>query len=315
MKASALHVTNGDSVIYTFRKAGLTGEHLAWADVLHEGPVPDGLALEQLSAIRAQYLTERGFGSAIKINHQFAKRDALLRRARDFDEVVLWFEHDLYDQLQLLQLLISVEALELPYGHVQLIQSDQYLGMMTADELMALHPKRRSITAALNSAADRAWRAFTAEEPTGLAAFRGAEVPGLPHLRNAIARLCEEFPSFHTGLSRTERQILESIAQGARRNEDIFKRASSREEALFMGDTSFFRFLEDMAIGTAPLVVALDDGYDLTVLGRRVLTGDADWREEAQPRERWVGGVRLTRENDWRWDEARERFVNKSETA
>lgn len=315
MKASSLHITNGDSVIYTFRKAGLAGEHLAWADVLNEGPVPAGLPLEDLSAVRARYLTERGFGSAIKINHQFSKRDATLRKAATFDEVVLWFEHDLYDQLQLLQLLTTIDALQLPYGHVFLIQSDEYLGMMTADELMALYPKRRSLTAALSAAAERAWHAFTAPTPQELRALCDAEIPGLPYLRAALARLCEEYPSLETGVSRTQRQILESIGQGARAKEDIFKRASSREEALFMGDTSFYRFLDDLTEGDAPLAAALDDGYDLTVLGRRVLAGDADWRHESPPAERWIGGVHLSAENDWRWDEVRRYFVKKGGSA
>lgn len=315
MKASSLHITNGDSVIYTFRKAGLAGEHLAWADVLNEGPVPAGLPLEDLSAVRARYLTERGFGNAIKINHQFSKRDATLRKAGTFDEVVLWFEHDLYDQLQLLQLLTTIEALQLPYGHVLLIQSDEYLGMMTADELMALYPKRRSLTAALSAAADRAWRGFTAETPHELRALCDGEIAGLPHLQPALWRLCEEYPSLETGVSRTQRQILESIAQGAQRKEDVFKRASSREEALFMGDASFYRFLDDLTEGDAPLVVAIDDGYDLTVLGRRVLAGDADWRQEAPPAERWIGGVRISAQDDWRWDEARKSFVKKNGAA
>jgi len=315
VKASALHITNGDSVIYMFRKAGLPGEYLSWADVLNEGPVPADLPLDDLSAIRAQYLTQRGFGNAIKINHEFSKRDATLRRAQTFDEVILWFEHDLYDQLQLLQLLTTIDALQLPYGHVELIQSDQYLGMMTADELMSLYPKRRSLTAAISAAAERTWRAFTAPVPTGLRALIDENIPGLPHMRAALARLCEEYPSLETGVSRTERQILESIAQGARRKEDIFKRASSREEALFMGDSSFYRFLDDMTEGDAPLVVAIDDGYDLTVLGRRVLAGDADWRQETKSPERWIGGVCISAENDWRWDETRKQFVNKNGSA
>ncbi len=35
----------------------------------------------------------------------FRARDAIFRRHGEFKTVVLWFEHDLYDQLQLLQIL------------------------------------------------------------------------------------------------------------------------------------------------------------------------------------------------------------------
>src|SRR5690242_9640504 len=92
VSANSLHVTNGDSVLYSWKKSGLLGTHLAWRDVLHEGPVPAGKTLEELSRIRADYLAGRGYGNAIKIHRDFEKRDAVIRRAKEFEEVVLWFE-------------------------------------------------------------------------------------------------------------------------------------------------------------------------------------------------------------------------------
>src|SRR5665213_267762 len=69
--ATTLHVTNGDSVLYVFKKAGILGTHVAWRDALHEGPVPAGLSLEATSAVRTRYRAERGYGNPIKINHDF----------------------------------------------------------------------------------------------------------------------------------------------------------------------------------------------------------------------------------------------------
>ena len=56
---------------------------------------------------------------------------------------MLWFEHDLYDQLQLLQALTSLEELNLEPGRVATIQSDHYLASMTVDEILPLLPRRR----------------------------------------------------------------------------------------------------------------------------------------------------------------------------
>lgn len=299
--SNALHITNGDSVVYLLKKAGVPGVHLPWRDVLHEGPVPRG-DLEGVSRVRAEYLARRGYGNAIKINHDFQKRDAALRRAGEFDEVVLWFEHDLYDQLQILQILIALDALALPFGSVQLIQSDVYLGPMTADELLTLYPKRRSLTAALVESANRAWEAFTSETPQALKTAAERPATGLPFLAPALHRLCEEFPAAGTGVSRSERQVLESVAQGARRKEDIFKRATSREESSFLGDASLYAILGDLCAGASPLLAQLDDGYELTVLGRRVIAGDADWAV-LQPPDKWIGGVHLSAASDWRWNE------------
>ena len=100
-----LHVTNGDSAAGKLRAAGIPGAILPWRDVLHDGPVPAGLTLKQLSERRAAYLGERGVAPADELLAGFRSRDARLEDCRTEDEVVLWFEHDLYDQLQLIQLL------------------------------------------------------------------------------------------------------------------------------------------------------------------------------------------------------------------
>src|ERR1039458_2770051 len=50
-----LHITNGSSV--ALDRSGIGGEIVFWVDVLHEGPVPAGLELEELSRIRAARLS------------------------------------------------------------------------------------------------------------------------------------------------------------------------------------------------------------------------------------------------------------------
>ena len=310
MSVNSLHVTNGDSVIYTWKKAGLLGTHLAWKDVLHEGPVPAGMALEDLSRIRADYLASRGNGNAIRLHREFEKRDALIRRAADFEEVVLWFEHDLYDQLHLLQIVSVLREQGMTAGSVQLVQSDQYLGMLNADELLALLPRRRFITNAIADAAARAWAAFTDSDPQALADAANQNYTGLPFMRDALRRLCEEYPDSASGLSRTQKQLLESCAQGARRREEIFKKAQSREEAMFLGDVSAYAAIDDLCSEPAPLLVYRDPEYDVTVLGRRVLAGDTDWLEH-RPLDRWVGGVHLHGAGAWRWNDSQQTLVER----
>src|SRR5262245_36144294 len=101
-----LHLTNGDSVVTSWRSVGLPGVYLPWRDVLHDGAVPRRETLEQMSDVRAREIARiGGEADSTAIRAEFAQRDATLASFRDHDEVVLWFEHDLYDQLQLLQIL------------------------------------------------------------------------------------------------------------------------------------------------------------------------------------------------------------------
>ncbi|HYO49233.1 MAG TPA: DUF1835 domain-containing protein, partial [Chloroflexia bacterium] len=100
-----LHITNGESVGERIKQAGVPGDVLAWNDVLHEGPIPAGLTLDKMSDVRARFIADAGWGSYDKVRADFARRDDALARFGEHEEVVLWFEHDLYDQLQLIQIL------------------------------------------------------------------------------------------------------------------------------------------------------------------------------------------------------------------
>jgi DNA-binding transcriptional MerR regulator len=301
-----LHVTNGESAGNTLRQAALGGAVLSWQDVLHEGPVPDASPAE-LRRVRARFLSECGWGSERSLLDAFERRDRLYEHALDAGtEIVLWFEHDLYDQLQLLQVLAWARE------GVALIQADDHIGPFHADELEALWPRRVPVTAEMLALAREAWGAFRAPDPTALARLLERDTAALPHLEAAVRRLLEELPDVGTGLSRTERQLLEPLADGPRRPGELFVESQAREDAAFAGDTWVWKRLADLQplVDELPPPPPLGDVHAflgtrvvLTPLGQDVLAGKAD-RVQVAPLERWVGGTRLDGERDWRWDGA-----------
>ena len=290
-------MTNGDSAALTLRQTTLGGTVLAWRDTLHEGPVPD-VPREELLRTRAGFLAECGAGDATTILASLEQRDAQFVDAlRDGDQVVLWFEHDLYDQLQL------VDALALAHsvGRVpELIVVDSYLGELNVNELEALWPSRRPATEESARAAEDVWAALRAPEPTALARWAAGDDGDLPFLRPAVGRLLQELPAPRDGLTRTERAALEAIAAGARTPTEAFASTQQLEDARFLGDTWFFRTLSALEEG----LVEGDDQLRLTAAGERVLRGEAD-RIGLLGIDRWLGGTHLTPANVWRWDGAR----------
>lgn len=100
-----LHLHNGDSSAETARRAGLPGDHLAWREALVCGPTPAGVSSEEFLKIRARHLSSaysvRPEECEVKLRRQY---EALSKYAKH-DEVVLWFEHDLFCQVQLIYLL------------------------------------------------------------------------------------------------------------------------------------------------------------------------------------------------------------------
>jgi hypothetical protein len=114
-QAAALHVTNGDITVDLLRRAGLAEHALAWADVLHEGPVPAGLDEAGLRRVRAEFLAGTDGVDAVAVRRRFEARDRALAANRA-GEYVLWFEADLYDQLQIAQILAMLGKLGVAPG-------------------------------------------------------------------------------------------------------------------------------------------------------------------------------------------------------
>ncbi len=100
-----LVITNGDAAGELLRKTLTGAEILPWRDVLYEGPVPRTDTLEDLTEIRIAYRAAAGGGEGQSIEFELTARDRGLRLSGEFDRAVLWFADDLYDQLQLLQIL------------------------------------------------------------------------------------------------------------------------------------------------------------------------------------------------------------------
>jgi DNA-binding transcriptional MerR regulator len=302
-----LHVTNGESAGNTLRQTTLGGAVLSWQDVLHEGPVP-ALPPAELRAVRARFLSECGWGSERSLLESLERRDRLFEHALEAGtSVVLWFEHDLYDQLQLLQALTLAGD-----SPLELIQADADLGPLAPDELEALWPRRRPVTLHTRALAREAWDAVCASEPTGLA---GRDTPALPHLGPALRRLLEELPDAQTGLSRTERQLLEPLLDGPRRPAELYLASQAREEAVFLGDAWAWKRLAELVslVEELPAPPPLGDPREflsarvrLTPLGRKILAGEAD-RFEVAPVDRWLGGTPV--DGTWRWDAATRRLL------
>ena len=303
-----LHITNGDAV--QLNQTGLGGTVIFWRDVLHEGPVPAGLTLDQMTAVRARFLARYGDQKEAEILESMRKRDRALQGFREHGEVVLWFEHDLYDQLQLLQILDWFSYQELGSTLLSLIQSDHYLGPLVPAQLAHLYPSRRRVTGAELQLAQRAWHAFCSSTPAALVELISEDSSALPFLRSALVRHLEQFPSDTNGLSRTEKQILEIVEGGVSNVGAIFRADQSREDRIFMGDLTFFSYVQGLVEISVPLLEIIRDGnpFAKTVLritprGRKVLHNEED-HIRLNGIDRWLGGVRMQGTKAWRWGSA-----------
>jgi len=321
-----LHITNGDGAVGLLQALLGDVDMLPWRDMLHEGPVPAGLSKEELSAVRATYMTGVSGRSFAELMETFRARDHLIDSIEERRAAVIWLEHDLYDQLQLLQILDQLPPSMVDEGRISLAQSDHFLGRMDLEGATRLEEAKKTVTPAQQGMARKIWQAFTAPTPEALATLIGAPVSRFPFMTAAIERLLEELPSTKDGLSRTERQILSLVAQGSVKVRYLFGKVQALEEAEFMGDASFFSRLDVLAGTPMPLVSGtngrrhldcrnadslpdyLNASLALTAKGHEVLDGQADWLEYHR-QDCWLGGTHLTPTRCWRWDSEKRKVV------
>ena len=300
-----LHVTNGDLAAEAIAAAQIGGDLLPWRDVLHEGPVPLGVTAAELRSLRAHFLASCGWAESRRVLAELTQRDQRLDRAiASGEEIQLWFEPDLYDQLQLLQVLDRLAGGG-PRLRVSAVLPRELLGTMSGLEVVALYAAARAIGVAEFELGRRAWRAFRSDDPRAIEALARETGGPLPDVARALHRHLEQFPSVRSGLSRSERQALEALADGPLPFDDFFRAAQRDEEALFLGDAVFESYLGELAAEPSPLVERAGEVWLLTAFGRAVLAGEAD-RVTARGLDRWLGGVRLLAPlRVWRWDPAR----------
>ena len=245
----------------------------------------------------------------------------LAAASRDYERVVLWLEHDRYDQFVLLRCLAWFAEHGAP-PRLELVGPNDFpgatrfvgLGQLPPEALRLLWERREPIGAEQLAFGRRAWtrsaRRIRARSRRSCATARRC-CPRSPARCTGICKSCRR--SEKGSASRTScccEALAESGAQRAGRLVGLVMH--DRDPLPGLGDIGYDLALRELAAlpeplvlrsgGHAPRRVASRRGRDHG-FGRAVLEGKRDWLELPLP-ERWVGGVRIAPEQrNWRWNE------------
>jgi hypothetical protein len=318
-----LHVANGHCLMEVIARAGIPGTLSVWCDVLHDGPVPGGISDEELTRVRAKYLAGPG-ASAEDVLAELRGWQQTIERLSEFRQIVLWFEHDLFDQLNLIQLLDrfsrktgSADVTLISIGSFPGRLTFKGMGELTPEELAPLFDTREPVRDDQYDLARKAWAAFRSPDPREIEDLLAGDTSPLQFLAAALRRHLEEFPSTANGLSRSENRLLELVAGGQTNIRSTFPQMHVGETAFYIGDLSYWDRARELA-GTAPPMLEITEDeadqvlpsgeFAITLEGKEVLRGAAD-RVKRYGIDRWLGGVHLTGTGPvWRWDPASQRM-------
>lgn len=324
-----LHIHNGDSTANTGKRSSVPGEHFAWRESLITGPTPSGLSEEEWRRVRAQHLAEAYGVNAEECESGLLSQEQTLSSLSQHDELVLWFEHDLFCQLQLLYLLNWFGRHDLGETKLSLVCIGEFsgrenfrgLGELTSEELSSLFPARQHVNVSQLNLATSAWTAYCSADPNDIQKLLRTDTSALPFLSAALRAHLKRFPSTKNGLGHIENRALQLIDSGIESFSELFSKFGETEPIYGLGDAQFWLSIRRMTDGGQPLleVDRLDNEqldrqllkpeivnkakFRLTEFGKVALRGEADCVSVTGV-DFWLGGVNLSEsKNLWRWNE------------
>jgi hypothetical protein len=102
--ANALHIVNGDSTAAILKQTNIIGDIVVWREMLCEGPICKLIGSDDFWKLRYSYFeTEIGI-SKLEYYDKTIKEIVKLEDISKYNEVVLWFEFDLFCQINLMGL-------------------------------------------------------------------------------------------------------------------------------------------------------------------------------------------------------------------
>jgi len=335
-----LHVANGHATTGLIELSSVPGRTMVWCDPLYDGPVPGNVSDEELLRVRADFLA----GPDDTVDDVAADlrywRTAI--EQQHYDELVLWYEHDLFDQLNLIQILTHLGRAGISRP-VSLVSLDSYpghpdfkgIGELEPSDIPNLFEMRTPVTNAQMALGERAWRAYRADDPREIEALLDTDTAALPFLARALRRHLEEFPSATNGLSKSEQRMMEHAVDGPADLRRTFPRMHDGERGFYITDMLFVERAQALAAASPSLLTLRTDGHDpstssgssraesrdeprsfpngefeLTTAGRKVLDGAED-RLRLCGIDRWLGGVHLSGHGpSWRWSRDRGALIH-----
>ena len=321
-----LHIHNGDSSAEVLRQSNLPGEHLAWREALIDGPTPENVAWSEWRKLRARHLAEFYGVDLNEAESELQLQEEKLASYPEHDEVVLWFEHDLFCQTNLLYLLYWFAKRELGKTKLSLICIDEFpgvpnfrgLGELNTEQMASLFDTRHVVSAAQLKLATAGWQAFCSADPTAIERLLQTDTRALPFLQGAFQLHLERFPYVRNGLGRIENKGLELVHSGLHKFTDLFPQFADAEPIYGLGDAQFWNALKQMINAREPLL-SIGNGnsseskltpkeiqhttFEITEAGRAVLSAESDF-VAMNGVDAWLGGVHLLGKDDlWRWDD------------
>ena len=270
-----LHILNGDAILDLFDQANIAGEVLVWREILCEGKTVEDVTSDEFWETRLQFLESYVDQFEPAQHTQFKDRLQNIDLGT-FDEVVLWFEYDLFCQINMLAVVSwlrnNLSGLTAKVALVCVGEHPNYakmvgLGELNVEEFKALYPQRIVLSDDDLAFADQVWKMYCSGQHTSiLPLVQRHTAENFPYLEAAMEAHQKRFPNTVNGLNSIEAKMLSQIEKGAKTARQLVGDMLRMQTTLGFGDLQYFKCLESMA----PILEIREGRYYLNENGVKV---------------------------------------------
>ena len=253
---NSLHILNGDSTAQIFSRSSIPGDVIVWREMLCDGSLHKDVGSDEFWKKRYDYFENEVGVSKIDYFDKTIKELIQLEDLSNYNEIVLWFEYDLFCQVNLLGLctyLLKYFRKNINYylvctGHEDGKPDLQPLSNYSSKEYELLYTNKIKITRNNLLFAAQSWDLYVDNKKEDLMDFDFGQSSKFKYLQKAINQHLQRFPS-ENGLNQIENKLLETIDVDASDRNTIIKGMlhwQHKETVYGFGDLQYYLYLKKL---------------------------------------------------------------------
>ncbi len=291
---SLLHITNGDNFTEKLQHLNLGGDVITWREMLCEGRTETNVGSESFWKTRFEYLNKNYKVSKSWFIEKTLKEYRSLCNHKQQDHIVLWFEYDLFCQVNMLAV-ISWLKTNRKYAEISLVCSgkedgtDKMYGLneLSDEQLLQLFANKTILTQDDIEYADYVWQLYCSNNPIRLENLTDYKEFQFSYLSEAMKAHLKRFPTIKNGLNQVENQVLGlSQDRKLKTREELMGAILSNQGVYGFGDTQYDRILNTLK----PLYTSFNP-VKLTKKGKDILDGKTSYYSCIQDNNVYLGGA------------------------
>lgn len=292
--SSQLHITNGDSFTQKLKTLKLKGEIITWREMLCEGKTETNVGSESFWKTRFDFLHKNYKVSKSWFVEKTLKEYRSLCNHKQQDQIILWFEYDLFCQINMLAVLSWLKK-HRRYAEIYLVCSGDEdetnrlyrLNDLSDEQLLNSYENKLKLSQNDVEYADYVWQLYCSDNPIRLENLIDFDNYQFDYLSDAIKVHLRRFPTIKNGLNELENRVLEfSLQQKPKSKKELLSSLIQNQGFYGFGDTQYERVITNLR----PLFSSFNP-VRLSRKGKEILEGKTNYYSQIRDNEDYLGGA------------------------